>query len=119
MADGGNKRSIDRKLLSGDMLRGHIDTIILRVLIDGNKYGVEIKKEINSKTNGLYNPNEQSLYSAFHRLEQKGLIKGVWGNEYVGATRKYYTITNDGVMVYESNLKEWNTAKRLIDLLIV
>lgn len=105
-------------VISGDMLRGNVDTFVLRILLDGNKYGVEIKKEIMKKTGGLYEPKEQTLYSAFHRLEEAGYIKGIWGDDYVGATRKYYTITADGVEAYDRNKKAWNNAKRLLDMLI-
>ncbi len=105
------------KVISSDLLRGHIDTFVLFALLDGTKYGNEIRKFIAQKTNKLYIPNEQSLYSSYHRLEDNGCIKGVWG-ENVGATRKYYTITEKGREVYASNKREWENAKRLIDILI-
>ncbi len=106
------------KVLSSDLIRGHIDTIILSVLMDGEKYGVEIRKSIDQKTNGLYRTNEQTLYSAFRRLEENGMIKGFWGDELRGSTRKYYQITPLGVEYYFSSKKEWENAKRLIDILI-
>ena len=81
------------KVISSDLLRGHIDTFVLSALMDGTKYGNEIRKYISQKTNNLYIPNEQSLYSAYHRLEDMECIRGYWG-ENVGATRKYYTITD-------------------------
>ena len=36
----------------------------------------------------------------------------------VGATRKYYTITEKGRELYEINKREWENAKVLIDILI-
>jgi DNA-binding PadR family transcriptional regulator len=106
------------KVISSDLLRGHIDTFVLSALMDGTKYGNEIRRFIAKKTNELYVPNEQSLYSAYHRLEDMECIKGVWG-ENVGATRKYYTITEKGRTLYERNKREWENAKRLIDILII
>ena len=105
------------KIISSDLLRGHIDTFVLSALLNGTKYGNEIRKFIAKKTNDLYVPNEQSLYSAYHRLEDMDCIKGFWG-ENVGATRKYYTITEKGRQMYELNRREWENAKRLIDILI-
>lgn len=105
------------KVISSDLLRGHIDTFVLSALVSGTKYGNEIRKFITKKTNGLYVPNEQSLYSSYHRLEDLGCIRGFWG-ENVGAQRKYYTITEDGRAQLEANKKEWEKAKLLIDLLI-
>jgi len=105
------------KVISSDLLRGHIDTFVLSALVSGTKYGNEIRKFITKKTNGLYVPNEQSLYSSYHRLEDMECIKGYWG-ENVGATRKYYTITNKGLEQLEFNKREWENAKTLIDILI-
>lgn len=105
------------KVISSDLLRGHIDTFVLSALVGGTKYGNEIRKFITKKTNGLYVPNEQSLYSSYHRLEDMECIRGFWG-ENVGATRKYYTITQKGLDQLEINKKEWENAKRLIDILI-
>ena len=105
------------KVISSDLLRGHIDTFVLSALLSGTKYGNEIRKFIAKKTNDLYVPNEQSLFPAYHRLEDADCIKGFWG-ENVGATRKYYTITEKGRELYEINKREWENAKRLIDILI-
>ena len=44
---------IDKKI-SSDLLRGHTDTIILRLLMDGDKYGYEITKLISEHSNQLY-----------------------------------------------------------------
>ncbi len=105
------------KVISSDLLRGHIDTFVLSALMSGTKYGNEIRRFISEKTKNLYIPNEQSLYSAYHRLEDMECIKGFWG-ENVGATRKYYTITEKGIDLYERNKREWQNAKKLIDFLI-
>ena len=106
------------QIISSDLLRGHIDTFVLAALMTGRQYGNEIRRHIEKKTNGLYKPNEQSLYSAYHRLEEGGYIKGEWGGEITGVTRKYYTITEKGIALYNSNRQDWVNAKMLIDLLI-
>lgn len=105
------------KVISSDLLRGNIETAVLCALQNGKMYGNQIRKYIEKKTNGIYKPNEQSLYSAYHRLEESGCIVGEWG-ETVGAQRKYYSITEIGKQTYETMLAEWNTAKKLIDILV-
>ena len=60
------------QVISSDLLRGHIDAFVLAALMRGEKYGAEIKNNIAAKTKNLYVPNEQSLYSAYHRLERDG-----------------------------------------------
>lgn len=105
-------------ILDSDSLRGHIETFILSVLLDGPQYGGGIRKLIAKKTNGIYQLNEQSLYSACHRMEEYRLIKGRWGDESQGATRKYYEITDEGRKAYAANKAKWQTVKQLIDILI-
>lgn len=104
------------KIISSDLLRGHIETFILGALMKGKMYGSGIRRFIEEKTNGIYRPNEQTLYTAYHRLEDEDLIKGEWGEG--DSQRKYYSITPKGVETYRYNVAEWETAKRLIDILI-
>ena len=44
-------------ILSSDVLRGHVEAIILNSLSNGKKYGYEIRGFIESKSKGLYKPN--------------------------------------------------------------
>ena len=60
--------------ITSDLLRGHTETIILKLLIEKDSYGYEINKSIQEKTNNLFELKEATLYSAFRRLETAGLI---------------------------------------------
>ena len=46
------KSSDGTSSISSDLIRGHINTIILRTLYDGDKYGYEIINEIEEKSKG-------------------------------------------------------------------
>lgn len=104
--------------ISSDMIRGNIDTIILRVLRDGDNYGYEIIKAISKNSKGKYELKEPSLYTSLKRLESHKLITSYWGDESQGGRRKYYKITVLGIETYNKNLEAWKTAKDLIDQLI-
>lgn len=106
------------KAISSDLLRGNIDAFVLSVLSEGKMYGNEIKNRIKEKTQNVYIPNEQSLYSAYHRLEKYGAIIGSWGEDFFTATRKYYELTDLGRQLLQKKAEEWQRAKLLIDLLI-
>lgn len=64
------------------------------------------------KTNNMYELKEATLYSAFRRLEQSGYIRTYWGDESVGARRRYYSITEEGRKAYEAYKKDWEDAKK-------
>lgn len=104
--------------ITSDMLRGHTDTIILSHLLHQDSYGYQINKDIMEKTNHTYELKEATLYSAFRRLEQGCLIRSYWGDEGVGARRRYYAITAEGKEAYKEYKREWESAKSIIDKLL-
>ena len=104
--------------ISADTLRGHTDTIILTQLLRGDNYGYEINKSILERTGGAYGFKEATLYTAFKRLEQSGLITSYWGEDGPGARRRYYAITEAGRQAWEEGRKEWEATRALLDALI-
>ena len=104
--------------ISADTLRGHTDTIILSQLMRGDNYGYEINKNIQQLTQGEYGLKEATLYTAFKRLEQGGLIASYWGDDGPGARRRYYTITPEGRESCYRLLGEWQETKEIMDQLL-
>lgn len=104
--------------ITSDILRGHTDAIILSHLLGQDSYGYQINKEIMRKTEDRYELKEATLYSAFRRLEQSGYITAYWGDENVGARRRYYAITEKGKVAYDKCCREWDEAKEIIDRLL-
>jgi PadR family transcriptional regulator PadR len=108
---------VDNKI-SSDLLRGHTDTMILKLLISGDKYGYEISKLIYSNSRDEYELKEATMYSSLKRLESDGGITSYWGDETQGGRRKYYKITEKGKSIYLENKQNWEYAKRILDQLL-
>lgn len=108
----------DAKSVSSDLIRGHINTIILRSLADGDKYGYEIIAEIERKSHGQYSLKQPSLYSALKRLESQGYVTSYWGGSVGGGRRKYFSLSDEGVKIAEQNQSEWEYSRTIIDSLI-
>ena len=106
------------KSVSSDLIRGHINTIILRALYDGDKYGYEIIAEIERKSHGQYSLKQPSLYSALKRLEKDGYVTSYWGGSVSGGRRKYFSLTESGKAISEQNQSEWEYSRTVIDSLI-
>lgn len=104
--------------LSSDLLRGHTDTIVLGVLIDGDSYGFEIYNSILKKTQEQYELKEATLYSSYKRLEKDGYIESYWGDETQGARRKYYHITAKGKQLYTQNKLDWAFTRKILNELL-
>lgn len=104
--------------LSADLLRGYTDTILLRQLCHGDSYGYRISKQVALISQGGLEMKEATLYTAFRRLEQGGLIRSYWGDENSGARRRYYAITQDGRTRLTRDLEGWEETKRMLDRLL-
>jgi PadR family transcriptional regulator, regulatory protein PadR len=104
--------------VSSDLLRGHADTIILNLLMSGDKYGYEITKLIAEYSDGEYELKEATMYSSLKRLEKDGSIVSYWGDETQGSRRKYYKITEKGKDNYYENKSNWEASKRILDQLL-
>jgi len=104
--------------ISADLIRGHINTIILRTLTDGEKYGTEIIEEIERKSHGQYTMKQPTLYSALKRLESQGFVTSYWGGVSNGGRRRYFNLTTLGREEAEKNIDEWEYSRSVIDCLI-
>jgi DNA-binding PadR family transcriptional regulator len=104
--------------ITSDLLRGHTDTIILKLLMDCDRYGYEIVKLIAEHSGGEYELKEATMYSSVRRLEADGDIEWYWGDESQGGRRKYFRITAKGKATYANNKSNWEYAKRVLNNLL-
>ncbi|MFP4478265.1 MAG: PadR family transcriptional regulator [bacterium] len=101
-------------MISSDVIRGHIDTIILNLLTEKDMYGYELVNVIKTKSHNLFNIKEATLYSVLQRLETKELISSYLGEKSHGRKRRYYQITSLGKAYLKEMIKEWNVLKEIM-----
>ena len=83
--------------MDANLLRGHLDLILLGTLRSGAKYGSQIISEMDSQTQGYFQFKEGSLYPALHRLEKAGWIQGEFQVlPRGGSPVKFYVLTEAG-----------------------
>ncbi|GAJ97605.1 MULTISPECIES: PadR family transcriptional regulator [unclassified Geomicrobium] len=105
-------------MVRSDLLRGHLDSIILTLILEKDRYGYEISKEISLRTNERFMIKEATLYAAFQRLERKELIHSYFGTESHGGKRKYYAITILGKAYLQELKHEWLEMKEIVDVFL-
>lgn len=103
-------------MIRSDIIRGHLESIILRLIYENDQYGYEILKEISLRTEDRFQIKEATLYAVFQRLEKKALIESYYGKESHGGKRKYYRITMLGKAYLKETAREWKATKEIIDL---
>ena len=98
--------------ITGDKLRGHVDSLILSALEASEAHGLEIVKRIKAAGSGALTMKEGSLYPALYRLEEAGLVKGQWEGENTGrrgARRRLYHLTKKGKRHLHCARQDWTT----------
>ena len=85
--------------INGDLLRGHLRSLILSALRQGDAHGFEILKRLELAGSGALQLKEGSLYPALYKLEAAGLVKGAWEKGDTprrGPRRRVYRLTVKG-----------------------
>lgn len=108
---------MDQQAISSDLIRGHIDTIILHTLLDGDKYAQQISDAILSKSENQYSINQATLYSSLKRLENLRYVQTYWFDASDGR-RKFFKITDKGEAEVDKNLSSWAFSRLIIDKLM-
>lgn len=104
--------------IDSDLIRGNIDTIILKTMLNEDKYGLDIIKEVSEKSSGTYELKQPTLYSCLKRLENQELISSYWVDSDIGGKRHYYKLTDKGRDFYNKKQEEWAKSKFIIDNLL-
>lgn len=98
--------------------RGSVNNIILRTLVNGDKYGYEIIKEVEDYSQGKILLKQPSLYSSLTRFEDKGFVSSYWGDSEIGGRRHYYHLTEKGMQYYKINiLKETEDKEETLEVI--
>ena len=108
---------MEQHAISSDLIRGHIDTIILHTLLSGDKFAQQISEAIEEKSGGEYKINQATLYSSLKRLESLKHVSSYWFDS-VSGRRKYFKLTDLGKENVESNLSSWSYSRAIIDKLM-
>jgi len=110
---------MEQQSISSDLIRGHIDTIILHTLIESDKFAQQISDSIEQKSNGEYKINQATLYSSLKRLENLKFVTSYWfDSAETGGRRKFFKISDLGKETVENNLENWSYSRALIDKLV-
>lgn len=91
-----------------DAIRGQLDSIILRSLLDRDEYGLEIFNNIKLLDNVMGEIKQSTFYNALKRLENARLISSYEGDISKGAKRVYYSITPNGRRYLLDEYRRWD-----------
>ncbi len=99
-----------QRQLSGAQLRGHLETIALAALEEGEAHGFEVLRRLEKSGSGALKLKEGSLYPALYRLEEQGSLKARWEENpggRKGPARRIYRLTPKGRRQLQAGREEW------------
>lgn len=90
-----------------ELMRGAGPVAVLKLLQRGEMYGYELVATLNSRTEGVLDMGQSTLYPMLYNLEAKGDIKATWRDGDSGRRRKYYALTGKGRKRLADETKQW------------
>jgi len=101
--------------MEGEMLKGHLDMIVLAALSSGPAHGYAVIQEIRRRSGGAFELPEGTIYPALHRLEQAGLLSSRWMAGESGRQRRVYSLTRRGRGALADKRAVWRRFTDAID----
>jgi len=77
------------------VLKGHLDTLLLASLANGPRHGYLVKEALRTGSGARFDLPTGTIYPALRRLEAAGLVRGTW-SEAGGRRRRTYALTPAG-----------------------
>ncbi|PCJ61204.1 MAG: PadR family transcriptional regulator [Candidatus Hydrogenedentota bacterium] len=101
-----------------DMLRGHLDGLVLSILEKDSGHGYDILKRLREESQDTLQLKEGSLYPALYRLEEAALVKARWDESNAakskGPRRRVYSITPKGEKMLGRQREKWTHFSQII-----
>ena len=104
--------------MEGEVLKGHLDMMVLSALTGGPAHGYAIIEEIRNRSGGNFDLPEGTIYPALHRLESTGLLKSEWTESDTGRRRRTYKLTPSGRRTLTQQKAMWSRFAAAMDGLI-
>lgn len=101
-----------------DLVAASATPIVLGVLASGEEYGYSILKRVKEVSGGALEWNEGMLYPLLHRLERQGLVSAHWVRAEGGRRRKYYALTEEGLVELRGRTSAIALVARTLDALV-
>ena len=103
---------------SPELLKGTLQTIVLKVLADhGKMYGYEITQRVKELSDGRILVTEGALYPTLHKMESDGILQTE--TQHLGKrVRKYYSLTPAGESFTIEKVEEFSAFIKTMSLIL-
>ncbi|MGH3487596.1 MAG: PadR family transcriptional regulator [Actinopolymorphaceae bacterium] len=95
--------------IAKDLVAASATPMVLGILAEGESYGYAILRRINELSGGELDWTEGLVYPLLHRLERLGSVESSWRSVAGERRRKYYRITDKGMIELAEQRRQWST----------
>ena len=97
-----------------DVLRGHLDGMILSVLEREPLHGYAVMEALQARSGGALDLPTGTLYPALRRLERAGYLRSDWSTV-AGRRRRTYRITASGKKMLTAERSAWRSFSTVVN----
>ncbi len=90
-----------------EILKGTLDTLILRTLSQGPNHGYGIARWLREQSGEAFQVEEGALYPALRRMVKRGLLRADWETTETGREAKVYRLTARGRTELKAAQARW------------
>ncbi len=95
-----------KERIGGELLKGHITTMILAILGDRPRHGYDIMRTLSDRTEGVFDLGQGTVYPLLYTLEEQGLIRSA-SQMVEGRRRRVYSLTAAGRKHGQERKAQW------------
>jgi PadR family transcriptional regulator, regulatory protein PadR len=88
-------------------LQGTVDILILHALVAGPRHGYAISEWLEGASGGRIVIEDAALYTALHKMEDRGWVASEWALSEKGKRAKFYHLRAPGRTELRARVKSW------------
>ena len=100
------------------LFHGTLDALILQSLAGGARHGYDIASWLEATSAAALNIEDAALYTALHKMEERGWIDAEWGMSPKKKRAKFYRLTASGRRQLVSRVSEWTVYVDAVDRIL-
>src|ERR1700761_8807906 len=105
----------DRLGPRADVLRGTLEMLALKLLVDGPAHGWGLSLRLREISHDVFDVNQGSLYPALQAMLRRGWIKAEWRTSENNRRARYYRITAEGRKQLDTEIEEWQRTSAAVN----
>jgi PadR family transcriptional regulator, regulatory protein PadR len=103
--------------VKAELLKGHLDALVLAALEPEPAHGYGIIRRLRTRSSDVFRLAEGTVYPTLHRLERDGLVKSRW-TAASGRRRRVYRLTRAGREALLVRRLEWRTFSHAMEAVL-